>query len=120
MHSAKEVGDVLLVGIESDARVRRIKGEGRPINSQDKRKHNLETLNIADSVFILPEAFDKPEHHLALLESLQPSILAISSHTPHVAEKEALMKKIGGKVLVVREQNPAISTTKLLEQGDNC
>lgn len=111
---AKELGE-LVVGIESDVRVRKIKGEGRPINRQEIRKANLEALQIADEVFILPEAFDSPDTRLRLLKDLAPDVLAVSANTPHLENKARLMQEIGGRVEVVHQHNPNISTTQIIE-----
>jgi len=49
---AKSQGDTLFVGIDSDERVRSLKGESRPINSQADRKSVLEAIRYIDKVFI--------------------------------------------------------------------
>ena len=114
LRQAKGLGGRLVVGIESDVRVRRLKGEGRPVNAQLVRVKNVEALGIADEVFVLPEQFDTEVEHRLLLAKLRPDVLAVSSHSPHLAEKQRLMQEIGGRVEVVHQHNPAISTTQLL------
>lgn len=116
LRKAKGLGGRLIVGIESDARVRRLKGVGRPVNSQKKRQEALERLQIADEVFVLPERFDTPDDHRQLLAQVRPDILAVSSHSPHIDKKSRLMQEIGGKVVIVHQHNPAVSTTKMLDQ----
>jgi len=116
LQKAKSYGDVFFVGVERDVRVRQLKGAQRPWNSQVKRVENVQALNLADEVFLLPTKFSLPSEHRALLQKIQPDILAVSSHTPYLAEKEQLMKEIGGRVVVVHQHNPAISTTRLLEK----
>jgi rfaE bifunctional protein nucleotidyltransferase chain/domain len=49
---AKSQGDTLFVGIDSDERVRSLKGESRPINSQADRRAVLEAIRYIDSVFV--------------------------------------------------------------------
>lgn len=117
LQKAKELGGRLVVGIESDVRVRQLKGEGRPINAQAVRKANLEKLGIADEVFVLPEQFTSEKDYRALLAQLKPDILAVSSHTPHLDKKQRLMQEIGGKVVVVHDHNPAVSSTILINGG---
>jgi D-beta-D-heptose 7-phosphate kinase / D-beta-D-heptose 1-phosphate adenosyltransferase len=117
LRNAKELGGRLLVGIESDVRVQKIKGAARPVNSQQERKKNLEALAIADEVFVLPEKFDTVEDRRRLLKKLHPDILAVSSHTPFLAEKLQLMQEIGGRVEVVHQHNPEVSSTILLERN---
>lgn len=52
LNYARSLGDSLLVGIDSDQRVRELKGNSRPINSQDDRKLMLESLRSVDTVWI--------------------------------------------------------------------
>lgn len=110
---AKAVGDILVVGLETDTRVKQLKGFNRPINSTKDRLQNLENLKIADKIFTLPKSFNTPQDHLALLQKIKPDILAVSSHTPNLTNKKQLMKKIGGAVKVVHQLNPHISSSKL-------
>lgn len=114
LQKAKKLGDFLVVGVESDVRVRHLKGEGRPVNSQAERQKNLEALPYIDAVFILPEEFSKPEHHDALLAAIRPAVLAVSSHTAHLDKKQKLVEKYGGELVIAHEHNPAVSTTLLL------
>ena len=115
LKSAKALGGCLVVGIESDLRVRKLKGEGRPVQSALERKKALIALKFVDKVFVLPNQFETEPDHLRLLKLVKPDILAVSSHTPHLISKRQLMKKVGGKVVVVRKHNPSISTTKILQ-----
>jgi len=117
--AARAAGDVLLVGIESDARVRQLKGEGRPIYPEEKRLLLIQESGLADLVFVLPEDFSRPEHHKALIAAIRPTFLAVSEHSPHQDKKQAILEEFDGKVLVVRRHNPAVSTTKMVEAGSN-
>lgn len=112
---AKKEGDVLIVGLESDSRVKKIKGEGRPINQQNDRLKNLTSLNIADYVFILPEKFDSPTDHIALITQIKPDVLAVSSHTSHLEEKAKIVEKLGGRLKIVHQHNPGVSSTMLID-----
>jgi cytidyltransferase-like protein len=106
----------LVVGIESDARVRQMKGEGRPHQSQDTRLQQIQECGVPLFAAILPESFSQPEHHRALLDILKPNFLAVSENSPHQENKRRMMESIGGELRVVHEHNPAISTTQLLAQ----
>jgi rfaE bifunctional protein nucleotidyltransferase chain/domain len=117
LKESKKVGDVLIVGIESDRRVKIMKGEDRPINSQSKRKKALENFRIASRVFILPEVFFSPRDHRELILGIKPHLLAVSQHSPFLSEKQKILSEVGGKVLVVLKHNPEISTTKLIQRG---
>ena len=60
---ARSLGDNLIVGIDSDRRVKELKGDSRPINNQDDRKELLLALSCVDDVFI----FDSKEKMCAIL-----------------------------------------------------
>jgi len=116
LRKAKAIGDVLVVAIESDVRVRQIKGEGRPVNSQEVRKQRLAELAFIDVVFILPDDFSQPEHHRQLIREIKPAFLAVSSHSAHLDKKRAIVEEFGGELKIVHEHNPNISTTQLLAE----
>lgn len=115
--AAQELGDLLIVGLESDERVRQLKGEGRPVNTLDKRLANLRAWSIADLVFALPADFAQSALRRQLLELIRPDYLAVSSHTPNLAVKKQLLKAVGGEVRVVRQFQPALSSSKLIAKA---
>jgi glycerol-3-phosphate cytidylyltransferase len=114
--AAKKEGDVLLIGLESDVRVREMKGADRPVNPQQVRQQNVDAWHIADAVFILPEVFEL-EQRKALIEELRPHVLAVSSHTAHLEKKAAIMEEFGGTLKVVYEHRPETSSTHLIEKS---
>lgn len=114
--AAKQQGDRLLVGVETDVRVRRLKGPGRPINSQEMRLEQVAALKFVDEAFLLPERFDAYEDWLALMKNLRPDIYAVSAHTEHLDTKEAICRLVGTRLAVVRPHDPSISTSLLVEK----
>lgn len=67
---AKEKGDILIIGLNSDNSVRRLKGENRPINPQNARAELLSALFFVDAVVFFSE--DTPYE---LIKTVQPDIL---------------------------------------------
>ena len=67
---AKELGDKLVLGLNSDASVRRLNGETRPINGQKERGTLLAALSFIDTIVIFDE--DTPEK---LIKSIKPDFL---------------------------------------------
>ena len=67
---AREMGDILVVGLNGDASVSRLKGPGRPVNQQQARAEVLAAMAFVDFVIIFHE--DKP---LNLLRTVKPHIL---------------------------------------------
>ncbi len=115
LKKAKQQGDYLIVGIESDERVKQLKGADRPVYNQKTRKQNLDKTQIADKVIILPENFSNPNIRKQFLEQVKPDILAVSSHSPFLESKQKAMSSIGGQLKIVHEHDPSISTTKLIK-----
>lgn len=70
MAKAAELGHKLIIGLNSDASVKRLKGESRPINKQDSRALLLASLFFVDAVVVFEE--DTP---LSLISTLLPDIL---------------------------------------------
>ncbi len=95
LHAARQLGDHLVVAVNSDRSVRTIKGEGRPILSQDARTELLAALSFVDSVVIFEE--DNP---LKVIQYLTPNILVKGGDWK---EEEIIgadvVKKAGGEVV---------------------
>ncbi len=70
LQEAASLGDRLVVGLNSDASVKRLKGDNRPINSQDERKAVLEALSCVDEVVVFDE--DTP---IELIKKVKPDVL---------------------------------------------
>ncbi len=70
LNHAKEQGDLLFLGLNSDASIKRLKGADRPINNQDDRKFFLENLKAVDFVEIFDE--DTP---FELISAIIPQVL---------------------------------------------
>jgi D-beta-D-heptose 7-phosphate kinase/D-beta-D-heptose 1-phosphate adenosyltransferase len=70
LKKSKDLGDKLIVGLNSDASVARLKGSDRPINKQEDRKYVLENLGCVDEVIIFEE--DTPYN---LIKKVKPDII---------------------------------------------
>lgn len=71
LQEARALGDVLIVGIDSDESVRRNKGAGQPVNPEQERAELVAALECVDAVVVVHE--DSPD---AIIRLLQPDILA--------------------------------------------
>ena len=103
---ARSLGESLYVGIDSDKRVRSLKGEARPINNQENRKKILESLRVVDKVFIFNS---KEEMEEILIENGLDLIV--------VGDEYKDGQVTGSEICPVKffEKIPGISTTKILE-----
>ncbi len=112
LQAARALGDALLVGVNSDDSVRRLKGPTRPINPDDERSEVIAALACVDGVCLFGE--DRPD---ALLQAVRPSVHAKGGDYKNVdALPEApLVRALGGEVVIL-PLVPGRSTTRLLER----
>ncbi|MEJ5915811.1 PfkB family carbohydrate kinase [Pseudokineococcus sp. 1T1Z-3] len=112
LEAARQLGDALVVLVNSDASVRRLKGEGRPVQTQADRVHVLEALESVDAVAVFDE--DDPRAALAVL---QPDVWAKGGDygTTELPEA-ALVRGWGGRVVLLPYLDGR-STTEILRRG---
>jgi rfaE bifunctional protein nucleotidyltransferase chain/domain/rfaE bifunctional protein kinase chain/domain len=97
LEAARGLGDALVVLLNSDASVRRLKGAGRPVQTADDRARLLLGLECVDAVAVFDE--DDPR---ALLDELRPDIWAKGGDYAGVALTEAgLVRSWGGRVVLL-------------------
>jgi D-beta-D-heptose 7-phosphate kinase/D-beta-D-heptose 1-phosphate adenosyltransferase len=70
LSKAREMGDLLIIGLNSDASVKRLKGESRPVNGQEARAEVLGALSMVDLIVLFSE--DTP---LELIRAIRPDVL---------------------------------------------
>lgn len=78
LQKARRLGDMLILGLNSDASIRRLKGPDRPLIAEQERAHLLAALDCVDYVVLFDD--DKP---LKLLETLRPDVLAKGADYSH-------------------------------------
>jgi rfaE bifunctional protein nucleotidyltransferase chain/domain len=114
LNEAKALGDVLVVGLNSDSSVKRLKGSERPVNSEQDRKFVLENLKSVDFVEVFSE--DTP---LNLIKKVMPNILVKGGDwkiEQIVGSKEVLAN--GGQVLSLNFID-GFSTTSTINKIQN-
>lgn len=111
---AANKGDVLIIGLNTDASVRKLKGENRPVQDEDSRALILSALRFVDHVIMFDE--DTPYD---LINELQPDILVKGAD---YNEKDIvgydIVTKNGGRVETI-EFVDGFSTTNILEKACN-
>jgi len=111
LNQAKRLGDVLVVAVNSDASVRRLKGPGRPVNPVEDRAAVLAALSCVDYVVVFEE--DSPA---ALIEAVRPDIYVKGGdYTLDMIPERALVEAIGGQVRVL-DYVADRSTTAIIER----
>lgn len=109
LEEAACLGDVLIVAINSDASVRKLKGETRSIISQTDRARMLSALACVDHVLIFED--DTPHR---LLHAIRPDVLVKGGTTDHIVGRE-IVEAYGGRVARMSAVN-GYSTTRIVDR----
>lgn len=97
LEAARALGDYLVVGVNSDERVRRLKGEGRPVVGENDRAEVIAAMGFVDYVTIFPE--DTP---VELIACLQPDIhVKGGDYCEDDLPEAAAVRAYGGKIAIV-------------------
>jgi len=108
---ARERGDALVIGVNSDASVRRLKGPERPVRGEAERAYVLAALEAVDVVTVFEQ--DTP---LELVTLLEPDVIVKGGdYTPESIVGAAEVRARGGDVIVV-PLTPGQSTTAIIEK----
>lgn len=108
---AASLGDLLVVGINSDASVSRLKGPERPIQNEIDRALLIWSLKMVDYTFIFPE-----NDPIAFLEVLKPDIhVKGGDYTPDQLPEKSIVEKHGGKIVIV-PFTTGLSTTSIVKK----
>ena len=111
LRQARELGDVLVVGLNTDASVRRLKGPERPLTPEDERAELLAALRCVDYVTL----FDEPVPS-AVIELLRPHVhVKGGDYTPDRLPEASLVRSLGGEVVIL-PLTPGRSTTGIVEK----
>lgn len=111
LQEARSQAELLIVGLNSDASIRSIKGTGRPLHSQDARALVLAALQVVDYITL----FDEPTP-LALIETVRPDVLVKGAdYRKEQVVGAALVESYGGRVHLAALRE-GYSTTRILQQ----
>lgn len=111
LSQAKALGDVLIVGLNSDDSVRRLKGPSRPINTLEDRAQVLAAMSCTDH--IVPFAEDTPGE---LIRLVRPDIFVKGGdYTPETLPEAPLVRELGGEVSILPYMDD-FSTTTIIER----
>jgi rfaE bifunctional protein nucleotidyltransferase chain/domain len=111
LQGAKALGDLLVVGVNSDEQVVALKGTGRPLMSELERAEIIAAVECVDLVTIFPEPTVE-----ALLLSLKPDIHAKGTdYTEDTVPERDIVRSYGGRVAIVGDPKDH-STSELIER----
>jgi rfaE bifunctional protein nucleotidyltransferase chain/domain len=108
---AKDFADVLVVGVDSDAKIRRRKGDDRPMVPQEERLELLAHQRPVDLIFL------KEEEHApwALIKAVQPDVLVLTADHSYDAEQQRALLEHCGAIEVVERQS-SVTTSERIRQ----
>jgi rfaE bifunctional protein nucleotidyltransferase chain/domain len=116
LEEARKLGDVLVVGVVSDAAIAKVKGPNKPILGEKVRAEVLTYLRDVDFVTIVPEPSCQPS-----LGLLKPDVYVTVKEDWAADFKNSreykTVTKYGGEVVVVDRQSTNISTSKILQRA---
>ena len=108
---ARARGDTLVVGVNSDASVRRLKGPERPVRNEGERAYVLAALECVDAVTLFEQ--DTP---LELVQALQPDVIVKGGdYSPDTVVGANVVRARGGEVVII-PLTPGHSTTSTIER----
>jgi rfaE bifunctional protein nucleotidyltransferase chain/domain len=97
LSQARDKGEILVIGLNSDASVKRIKGKGRPVQDETSRALVLASLRIVDAVVLFDE--DTP---FELIKIVKPDVLVKGAdYTEDTIVGADIVKASGGEVVVI-------------------
>lgn len=100
LKQAKKLGNYLLVLLESDKSVKRLKGEGRPFHNEQQRKEMLESLSFVDEVRIIPPISGNEAYNI-IIDAINPSVIAFTEGDPIKNLKINQAKSIGARAIEI-------------------
>lgn len=112
LEEAKRQGDILIVGLNSDASVRAYKGPDRPINPETARAGVLAAMEAVDHVFLFDDATPN-----RWLERICPSVHCNSSEYGSDCVERPVLESISARLhLVGRDGKDGLSTTEIIRK----
>ena len=108
---AKELGDVLVVGVDSDAKIRRRKGEDRPMVPQDERLEMLAHQRPVDLIYLK----DDDEPKWGLIKAVEPDVLVLTADHSYGEDELERLREFCGDIAVI-ERQASVTTSERIRQ----
>ncbi len=108
---AKELGDVLIVGVDGDAKIRRRKGADRPMVPEQERLEMLAHQRPVDLIYLKADE----EARWALIKTVRPDVLVLSTDHSYSEEELEELNRLCGAVHVL-ERQAAVTTSERIRQ----
>lgn len=112
LENARAQGDELIVLLEPDSKIKKLKGKFRPIYSQKERSYMLSCLKAVDKVIELPEDIQDQDYDKLVLQ-LKPQIIATTKDDPGLEFKKRSAELVNAQVKEVVDFIPGLSSSKI-------
>jgi rfaE bifunctional protein nucleotidyltransferase chain/domain len=110
LSEAKKMGDYLVVLLENDRTVKRLKGKKRPVFIQKERAEMLAALGSVDLVVLLP-TMESDQEYSNLILKIKPDIIAVTENDPRIEKKRDQARRVGGQLKVISHKKALSSST---------
>ena len=113
LEKAKKAGEYLIVLLESDKKIKELKGQDRPIHTQNERKLILKGLKSVDRVILLPYLKNDADYEV-VIQQIKPDIIAATLGASDNYHKKRIAKATGAKLKYVTKMIGSYSTSNIL------
>ena len=111
LKKAKEAGEKLIVLLESDERIKKLKGKERPVQTQSIRAQALKNLGFVDEVISLPN-MESDKDYDDLIRKIKPDIISVTEGYPGINHHKRTAELVGAELKVVSKLIRNYSTTR--------
>jgi len=111
LSEAKGAEDYLIILLESDQKVKKLKGSHRPVFSQRERAEMLAALTSVDLIVLIP-MMENDADYLNLVMKIKPDIIAVTENDPEIENKRRQAREAGGELKIIL-LTKTFSTSKL-------
>jgi D-beta-D-heptose 7-phosphate kinase/D-beta-D-heptose 1-phosphate adenosyltransferase len=111
LSEAKGAGDYLIILLESDQKVKKLKGSNRPVFIQRERAEMLAALASVDLIVLIP-MMENDADYLNLVTKIKPDIIAVTENDPQIENRRRHAKEVGGELKII-PLTKTFSTSKL-------
>ena len=117
LKKAKELGDILVVGVDSDKAIKTYKHTPlRPIIPQDERIEMLSYQSFVDYITLINDVDKKGRWKMGLIKAIKPNIFVATTGESYPIEQRKEIAKFCGQLKILPRQARNTSTTKIIER----
>lgn len=113
LEKAKQTGDTLILLLESDETIRKIKGTTRPIHTQKERAFMLSHIDLVDYIVLLSPHMTNEEYD-RVVTTIKPAIIAATTGDKMEVHKKRQAERSGAQFMFVNKPIPNLSTSSII------